>query len=87
MDTAFTRHARGDGRSLMGSAAEHVFLERCLNASRPTAGLCDSVPPPRELLREATWASRVCHDRRLDDMYCPGLPQELAAYCGRKRAM
>jgi hypothetical protein len=48
-------------------------------------GLCDSVPTARVILREATWASPSCHDRRLDDLYCPGLLQELADYCGRKR--
>lgn len=86
VDTAFARHARGEGLSIMSAAAERIFLENCLNASRPTTGLCDTVPPPREMLREATWASRQCRDRRFEDMYCPGLLQELADYCGRKRA-
>jgi hypothetical protein len=85
VDTAFAHHARGEGRSILGSAAQRIFLENCLNASRPTPGLCDTVPPVREILREATWATRVCRDRRFDDMYCPGLLQELADYCGRKR--
>jgi hypothetical protein len=85
VDTAFARHARGEGLSIMGSAAERIFFENCLNASRPTAGLCDTVPPSREILREATWASRACRDRRFQDMYCPGLLQELTDYCGRKR--
>ncbi len=69
----------------MGSAAERIFLENCLNASRPTTGLCDSVPTTREILREASWAARQCHDRRFQDLYCSGLLQELADYCGRKR--
>ena len=86
VDSGFARHGRGAGLSIMGSAAERIFLENCLNASRPTPGLCDTVPPAREILREATWANRVCRDRRFGDMYCPGLLQELADYCGRKRA-
>ena len=85
MDTAFAHHARGEGLSIMGSAAERIFLENCLNASRSTPGLCDTVPSSREMLREATWATRQCHDRRFEDLYCSGLFQELADYCGRKR--
>ena len=85
VDTAFAHHARGDGRTLMGVVAERILLENCLNASRPTAGLCDSVPAVTELMRGATWGARLCHERRLEDMYCPQLPQELLAYCGRKR--
>lgn len=86
VDSAFARHGRGAGLSIMGSAAEHSFLAKCLNVSRPTAGLCDGVPSPHEFSREAAWASRLCHDRRFDDLFCPGLPQELAFYCSRKRA-
>ena len=86
VDSGFARHARGMGLSIMGSAAERIFLENCLNASRPAPGLCDTVPPTREILRHATWANRVCRDRRFSDIYCPGLLQELADYCGRKRA-
>lgn len=86
VDSGFARHARGEGLSIMGSAAERIFLENCLNASRPTPGLCDTVPPAREILRQATWANRECRARRLTDVYCAGLLEELAAYCGRNRA-
>ncbi len=86
VDTAFAHHTRGEGRSIMGVVAERILLQSCLRASRPTAGLCDSVPPASEILRAGTWAARLCHARGLDDMYCPQLPQEVMAYCGRKRA-
>lgn len=85
LDTAFADHARGEGRSIMGSAAERIFLENCFNASRPAPGLCDSVPATREILRTATWSNQACRVRGFNDVYCPGLLQELAAYCGRKR--
>ena len=85
VDTAFARHARREGLSIMGSAAEHVFIRGCLDASRPTPSLCDSVPRPIEIMRAASWASRACRDRGFDDVYCPGIAQELSAYCGRKR--
>jgi len=85
VDTAFAHHTRGEGRTLMGVVAERILLENCLTASRPTAGLCDSVPPVTAFLRAGTWATQVCHARGLDDMYCAQLPHELLAYCGRKR--
>jgi hypothetical protein len=85
VDTAFAHHVRVEGGTLMGVVAERILLENCLKASRPTAGLCDSVPAVTEFLRAGTWATRVCHARGLDDMYCPQLPQELLAYCGRRR--
>ncbi len=85
VDTAFAHHARGQGRSLMGIVAERILLENCLRTSRPVAGLCDSVPPPGQFMKAGAWAALLCHNRRLDDFYCPQLPAEVVTYCGRKR--
>ncbi len=85
VDTVFAHHTRGEGRTLMGVVAERILLENCLTASRPTAGLCDSVPPPTQFMKAGAWAALLCHNRRLDDLYCPQLPAEVVTYCGRKR--
>ena len=85
VDSAFAHHARGEGNSIMGVVAERVMLQSCLRASRPTAGMCDSVPPARDIMRAGTWAAIECRNRGLTDMYCAQLPQEVLAYCGRKR--
>src|SRR5260370_40630759 len=85
LDTAFARHARGQGRSFMGVVAERILLENCLRTSRPVAGLCDSVPPPAQFMKAGAWGALLCHNRRLDDFYCPQLPAEVVTYCGRKR--
>jgi len=85
VDTAFAHHTRGEGRSIMGVVGERILLESCLKASRPAAGLCDSVPPASEIFKSAAWATQQCRDRKLDDPYCPQLPQEVLTYCSRKR--
>jgi hypothetical protein len=85
VDTAFARHARGQGRSLMAIVAERILLQNCLSTSRPVAGLCDSVPPPTQFMKAGAWAALLCRNRRLDDFYCPQLPGEVVNYCGRKR--
>jgi hypothetical protein len=85
VDTAFAHHTRGEGRTLMGVVAERILLESCLKTSRPVEGLCDSVPRATEFIKAGMWAAVMCRDRRLNDPYCPQLPQELLSYCGRKR--
>jgi hypothetical protein len=40
-------------------AQSTAFLRGCLAASRPTAGFCDGVPSPSELLPAGTWSKRV----------------------------
>src|SRR5258708_27439203 len=77
VDTAFAHHARGQGRSLMGVVAERILLENCLRTSRPVAGFCDSVPPPAQFMKAGAWAALLCHNRRLDDFYCPQLPSRI----------
>jgi hypothetical protein len=52
-DEAITRYK--DNRGLSGSMASAMFVQACWRTSRPTAGFCDGVPSPFDVLRAGRW--------------------------------
>jgi hypothetical protein len=44
-------------------AMAKVFLAKCLPLSRPTAGICDSVPKQNDILNFTLWAVGDCEKR------------------------
>jgi hypothetical protein len=61
-----------------------IFMQSCLQNSRPTAGFCDDVPGSTEFTKTAQW--RVAQCERFDlsgDKYCQQLFSPVQQFCER----
>jgi hypothetical protein len=80
VDEALSRYKKEPG---FGSAmSNNFFLRSCLEASRPTPGFCDSIPPPTEFMKTAEWQLDQCRRVNLsEDKYCRQLFQPVQQFC------
>jgi len=66
----------------MGGVRVRMWLSGCLEASQPSEGFCNGVPPEREFMRTVTWRVEQCRARGLTgDSTCPNILAEVQQYC------
>jgi hypothetical protein len=83
LNEAAARHARVNG--FTDFVRNGVFMESCLNASRPTPGFCDDVPYETEFLKGAAWQSRQCKRFGLKpEQQCGQLFQGVQRFCDKR---
>jgi hypothetical protein len=82
VDESVSRYKKDPG---MGSAiSASLFIQTCLNASRPTPGFCTDVPKVTEFIKGAEWRVSQCRKVELStDNYCQQLFQQVEEFCER----
>ena len=80
VDESISRYKKEPG---FGSALSNsIFMQSCLDASRPTPNFCTDVPKATEFMKSAQW--RVDQCRKIDlssDSYCQQLFQPVQQFC------
>jgi hypothetical protein len=62
-----------------------IFMQTCLQASRPTRGFCDDVPRETEFIKSGQWQLAQCQRVGLQsDQYCRQLFQTVERFCGKQ---
>ena len=85
LNEAAARQARVGG--MMDMIRNGVFMETCLNVSRPTPGFCDGVPRQMEFIKAVSWQQQQCKRFGLKpEQQCAQLFQGVQRFCeGRTR--
>jgi hypothetical protein len=82
VDESISRYKKEPG---FGSALSNsIFMQSCLDVSRPTPNFCADVPKAMEFMKSAQW--RVDQCSRVDlsrDSYCQQLFQPVQQFCER----
>ena len=82
VDESISRYKKEPG---FGSAISNsIFMQSCLDSSRPTPNFCTDVPKATEFMKSAQW--RVDQCRKIDlssDSYCQQLFQPVQQFCER----
>jgi hypothetical protein len=79
---ALARHKRD--KSFTGQISTQGFLTVCLQASKPSPGFCDGVPPKNEILKSASWTLKKCADAGLqNDQGCQRIFSAVQTHCHR----
>ena len=80
VDESISRYKKEPG---FGSAISNsIFMQSCLDSSRPTPNFCTEVPKATEFMKSAQW--RVDQCRKIDlssDSYCQQLFQPVQQFC------
>ena len=80
VDESISRYKKEPG---FGSALSNsIFMQSCLDSSRPTPNFCTDVPKATEFMKSAQW--RVDQCRKIDlssDSYCQQLFQPVQQFC------
>ena len=82
LNETLTRHRAHSGFS--DAIANNLFLNGCLQASRPSAGFCDGVPRVEEVRATIEWHLERCRQANLQDSYCNQIFQQVQQYCERR---
>ena len=70
-----------------GAIAASLFMQTCLEASRPTPGFCDEVPKQIEFMKSSQWRIEQCKRVGLSaDQYCQQLFAPVQRFCEKPRA-
>ena len=83
VDESISRYKKEPG--FASSIETSVFMQTCLQNSRPTPGFCDEVPKQAEFMKTAQWRLEQC--RRVDlssDNYCQHLFTPVQQFCQRQ---
>jgi hypothetical protein len=78
--------ACGSGEFICRATAG-LFLDGCLHASAPSAGICRDVPLDSEIMKTVSWRAQVC--QRLghaDVQACGQTLDQLQKFCAEKNA-
>lgn len=84
VDESVSRYKKEPG--FTGSIATSLFMQTCLQNSRPTPGFCDEVPKQTEFMKSAQWRVEQC--RQVDlakDNYCQQLFGGVQQFCERPK--
>lgn len=82
VDQSISRYKKEPG--FAGSIETSIFMQTCLQNSRPTPGFCDEVPKQIEFTKTAQW--RIAQCRRVDlssDDNCPQPFTTVQQFCQR----
>ena len=82
VDESISRYKKEPG---FGSAISNsIFMQSCLDASRPTPNFCTDVPKATEFMKSAQWRVDQCRKTDLSsDSYCQQLFQPVQQFCER----
>jgi hypothetical protein len=84
LQEAMSRHKHD--KSITGRGSTQGFLTACLQASEPSPGFCEGVPPRNEIMKSANWALKKCADAGLqDDQGCQQIFGAVQTYCHRSK--
>jgi hypothetical protein len=84
LEEALSRHKRD--KSITGRISTQGFLTICLQASEPSPGFCEGVPPQNEIMKSANWALKKCADAGLqNDQGCQQIFGAVQSYCHRRK--
>src|SRR5579864_7723031 len=74
------KRTKGAGFSV--AVTTRIFLGNCLKAAKLTAGFCDAVPGPLEILKSVSWQSQVNQRYGLSPPFeTVVLPQSIQEFC------
>ena len=80
LNEALARHKRD--KSFTGQISTQGFLTVCLQASEPSPGFCDGVPPQNEIMKSANWTLKKCSDAGMqNDQGCQRIFGAVQAHC------
>ena len=83
VDESILRYKKDPG--IRSTISNSIFMNACLENSRPTAGFCDDVPKETEFVKSAQWRVSKCEQVDLSsDHYCQNLFQPVQQFCQRK---
>jgi hypothetical protein len=83
LNEAAARQARVEGFG--GMVRNGVFMQACLEASRPTPGFCDGVPRQLEFMKAVTWQQEQCKRYGLKpEQQCGQLFQGVQRFCDER---
>ena len=83
VNEAAARHAHVAG--FTDFVRNGVFMEACLEASRPTPGFCDDIPRELEFIKGATWQQQQCRRYGLkQESQCGQLFQGVQRFCDKR---
>src|SRR5712691_3326002 len=80
VDESISRYKKEPG--FTSAISNSLFMQSCLDSSRPTPNFCTDVPKATEFVKSAQW--RVDQCRRIDlssDSYCQQLFQPVQEFC------
>jgi hypothetical protein len=84
LNEAAARQARAEGFTDM--VRNGIFMQTCLEASRPTPGFCDDVPRQTEFMKAVAWQQRQCQRFGLrPEQQCGQLFQGVQRFCEVRR--
>ena len=82
VDQSIARYKAEPG--FTGTIATSLFMQSCLQVSKPTPGFCDEVPTEREFMKSSQWRFEQC--KRVDlssDQYCQQLFAPVQRFCDK----
>lgn len=83
VDESVSRYKKDPGIS--STISNSIFMNTCLESSRPTPGFCDEVPKETEFVKSAQWRISQCKQFDLSsDRYCQNLFQPVQQFCQRR---
>ena len=83
VDQAITRYKTETG--FTNGISTSVFMQSCLQSSKPTPGFCDTVPKETEFIKSGQWQLAQCQNVGLgSDQYCRQLFQTVERFCDRR---
>ena len=83
VDEALSRYKKEPGFTSILSNT--IFMQTCLDASKPTPGFCDDVPRASEFMKSAQWRLQQCRSVGLQrDQNCQSLFAPVQQYCELK---
>ncbi len=83
VDQSISRYKKAPG--FASSIETSIFMQTCLQNSRPTPGFCDEVPRETEFIKTAQW--RIAQCSRVDlssDHNCQQLFKPVQQFCQRQ---
>lgn len=81
VDEALARYKKSPG--FRGAISANLFLQSCLDSSKPTPGFCESVPRRIDFMKSAAWQKAKCSEAGINDSMCPQIFAQLQQYCER----
>ena len=83
LNEAAARQARVEGFTDM--VRNGIFMQSCLEASRPTPGFCDGVPRQMEIMKGVAWQQQQCKRFGLTtEQQCGQLFQGVQRFCEKR---
>lgn len=82
VDQSISRYKAEPG--FTGTIATNLFMQACLQVSKPTPGFCDQVPTEVEFMKSSQWRFEQC--KRFDlssDRYCQQLFAPVQRFCDK----